>query len=283
MSEAIQDTFLYEFKLGSNTWRFTSNGFDVVDNLGHKWIACAISDDGVKQTGEAVTDELRVTAPQKIAPSQLFLLSPPKQAMPLNIYRASVVPLTDDQLDANVVRNVANLRAIYAGEIIQASFPMPGTTVFSVETLSATMRRQGLRLPYQRACPYCVYDPVTCGVSKAAHAYPVTIIAINGLNVTVFGTLETALTSANIYASGFLEFMHPIKGLESLTIEQQSGNVFTMFGSTEGLYVGMEVTAYRGCRNNKTSCKEFGNYLNYGGFEFLPGKSPFDGTSSPVF
>ena len=284
MAEAIQDTFLYEFKLGTNTWRFTSNSLDVLDNTSARWTSCAISDDGVKQTGEAVTDELRVTAPTKIAPSQLFLLSPPKSDMALNIYRASVVPITDDQLQAGAIRNVINLRAIYAGEVVQASFPMRGTTVFTVETISATMKRDGLRLGWQRGCPHCVYDPVTCKVVKATHARAVTISSISGLVVTVTGTLETSLTGlTDIYNGGVLEFSHPIKGTEALAIESQAGQSLTMFGTVEGLYVGQSVTVYRGCRNDPASCIDFGNYPNYGGCPNLPGKSPFEGTSAPVF
>lgn len=282
MAEALQETFLYEFKLDANVWRFTSNAVDVVDTLGNLWVACAISDNGVKQTGEAITDELQVTTPQRIAPVQLFKFATPSRDVALNKFRASIVPLIEDQLVSNPTRQVTNVRATYAGEIEQCSFPMPGTAVFAVTTLSATMKRQGLRLGWQRQCPYCVYD-LSCTVPKPAHARTVTITSIVGFTVTVSGTLEVT-AQPNIYDGGIIEFQHPVKGIESLTIEAQTGALqFLMFGSVEGLYVGMPITAYRGCRNDPTSCRDIGNYLQYGGHEHLPGQSPFDGVNSPIF
>lgn len=281
MSDYIQETFLYEFVLGTNTWRFTSNAVDVVDVESAVWTACPISDDGVKQTGEAVTDALNVTAPQKIAPAQLFKLSTPGNVMALTIYRADVVPLTDDQIDAGLSqRQVILARAVYVGEIAQASFPSPEKVVFQCEAIGATMRRQGLRLGWMRQCPHTIYDPVTCKVNKAAHAVVATVAAISGITVVLSGIS----TPANgLYNAGLMEFNHPVKGVESLTIESQSLLVFFMFGSVDGLYVGQSVTIYRGCNNTPASCQSFGNYPNYGGVPNLPGKSPFDGVNSPVF
>jgi hypothetical protein len=281
MSDYLQETFLYEFKLGSNTWRFTSNAVDCVDNSSHVWIACAISDDGVKQSGEAVTDALSITSPQRIAPAQMFMVTPSAREMAVNIYRADLVPLTSDQLDAQLPqRQVIGLRAVYAGEVAQANFPMPGRCVFACETISASMRREGLRLGWQRQCPYSLYDPVTCKVSKASHAVTVTITEINGFNVTVSGL---GSPPAGLYNAGLFEYTHPVKGLEPLTIESQVGGVLTMFSPPDDLFVGMSVTVYRGCAKTPEACQSLSNYPNYGGVPNLPGKSPFNGINAPVF
>lgn len=259
-----QPISLYLFTLNNRQWRYTSAAKDVMTYDGQIWRAAAISDDGVKQTGEAVSDALNITAAINISPVQLFMTSPSSEAMGVTIFMM--------QASENVPV------AIYVGEIAQVNFPTPGNAVLTCETLSASMRREGLRLPWQRACPYAVYDPVTCKVDKSLHAVPCIVLTVNGATITVSG-LGTPVEG--IYGGGFIEWPHPVKGLESLGIESHTGNTFVMFGSTHDLYPGLAVTAYRGCSQDPVSCTSLGNYDNYGGVPALPGKSPFDG--DPIF
>jgi hypothetical protein len=50
------------------------------------------------------------------------------------------------------------------------------------------------------------------------------------------------------------------------------------FGDTSDLFPGMTITVYPGCQRTTAACESFQNRDNYGGFELMPGKSPFDGT-----
>jgi hypothetical protein len=287
MADYLKYTFLYEFTLGSNIWRYTSNAEDVIDVDGFVWEATSISDDGVNQTGDATSDQLTLTASKDIVPARLFMYSPPAAVMDLRIARAEFadkVPTlgftgVDSTPDSRVIP-VFNKRFRYTGEVSQCAFSNVGTAVFSVETISATMRRTGLRLLWMKQCPHTVYDPSTCKANKAANEVVATIDAINGLTLTV-----SAIAGAGngFYNGGLLEFAHPIKGVEALAIEVQNGSSLIMFGSADGLYVGQQVSLYRGCDQTPAVCDSFGNYPNYGGVQTLPGKSPFDGTNSPVF
>jgi hypothetical protein len=258
---------LYEFMLENSVWRYNNSTKTIVTTNGYVWLPAAISDDGVRQGGEPVSDVTRITCSEEIGPAQLFKLSAPGGIMLVTIYAKQ------QEADDYITK--------YVGEVTQMAVSKPGVIVVSCDTFNATMNRTGLRLIWQRSCPHTVYDVVNCRVNPALHARDVTIIAINGLTVTVdsiAGTPEDGL-----YGGGFLEFQHPVKGLDALAIEAQAGNQLLMFGSVDGLYLGMKLKAYRGCDQTASACISFGNYKNYGGIPHLPGTSPFDGIASALF
>lgn len=261
--EAAQPLFLYKFTLGTRTWRYTSAATDELTQDGFLWIASAISHQGVRQSGEAASDTLQIAAPVTIGPVQVYMINPPTAPITVSIFQK-------DAADNEVV-------CIYVGDVSQVNFPEPGKAAVSCDTLAVSLKREGLRLTWQRSCPYALYDPLTCQVNKGGYAVPVVVESINRFDVTVSGPTLTA----GIYAGGFLEWQHPVKGTEFLAIEKQTGSVLTIFGTTVDLYVGMTLILYRGCNRTIEACQQFGNTDNYGGIPGLPGKSPFDGT--PVF
>lgn len=256
--------YLYAFTLGAATWRYTSSDADVNLN-GYRWRAEPISDNGVKLTGDAVTDNLEITASSSIAPAQMFIGTPPSQAIMVSIFHYH-------EGDTDAVLG-------YVGEVLQVNQPEPGTAILICDTISASMKRDGLRLGWQRNCPYALYDDLTCRASKAAHAinavvYDVTdnVVAFTGMDSVADGTLD----------GGFIEWEHPSRGTEFRAIEKQIGSTCEMFGLADGLYYGLTVKVYPGCARTTADCTDkFDNLDNYGGVPDLPGKSPFDG--DPVF
>lgn len=257
---------LYEFMLGSTAWRYNSSDQQVMSTDGRVWLPAAISDDGSKHSGEATADALTITAADSIAPVQLFKLSPPTQAMGITIFEKHLAD--------------AEVRTIYVGDVAQVNLPVPGTANITCETLSASMDREGLRLVWQRACPYALYDPVTCKVPKGPNGLIATVTAMSGTAVT-FNSLGSAPSSH--FSGGLMEWMHPVKGVERIAIEGSNGDVIYTFGAPNGIYVGLVATVYRGCNQTPASCQSFGNYNNYGGVPALPGRSPFEGLNSPFF
>lgn len=262
--EQGQPISLYSFALQGTVWRYASVDSDVVAG-GFTWKASAISDDGVKQTGEAMTDGLTITAPTSIGPVQVHMQTPPASAIKVRIY-------VKDVADPEIVCR-------YAGDISQVDFPTPGIATISCDTLSASMRQQGLRLGWQRTCPYAVYDTLTCKVNKADFAINALVINQGGGSVVV----QYATSVADNYLDGgFIEWQHPVRGYESRMIEQQSGNLLMMFGPSDDIYPGTRVVAYPGCNLTRDDCiNKFNNLPNNGAFSLMPGVSPFDG--NPVF
>lgn len=255
----------YRFTLGSAVWRYTTADGDQTIG-GATWQPRAISDDGIKQSGDATTDALNITVPVTVGPAALFANSAPQQ------------PMTAEILESHV--GLTTLRVIYRGEVVQVNPNRPGVAIITCQTLSATMRRQGLRLGWSRTCDYALYDTLTCKVPKAAHAHTTTVTAVNGFVVTV---ASVGNSEAGVYKGGFAEWVHPIQGYNSVTIEGQSALDLSMFDDPALLTVGMPITIYPGCPRTEAGCRRFGNIPNYGGCLNMPGKSPFDGTDNPFF
>lgn len=263
---------LYRFSLGDKFWYYTSADGDVqrtmVENGVAKlvtFVAVPITDDGISQTGESTSDALTLTCASSITPSQLYALHPPTTPVQL-----AILDSHEDDLETVT---------IYMGEITGRNEPSPGTTSFTVESHMATLSREGLRLGWQRNCPYALYDPVTCRLNKAAWGRfgPVTEIAENRIVVPV----ATGFATPGQASGGFIEWTDPVRGVERRAIEQHANELLILFGAPVGLTVGMGITVYPGCARTTAACAAYNNLGNYGGAPSLQGKSPFDGT--PVF
>jgi uncharacterized phage protein (TIGR02218 family) len=256
--------FLYRFTLGSVVWRYTSAAKDLLVGA-DTYEAVAISHDGVKLTGEASTDALTIQCPVSIGPVQVHFGTPP--ATPIQV---AILRKHDD--NAEVV-------TVYVGEISQVGFPLPGQARITCETLSVSMQREGLRLSWQRGCPYALYDPLTCKVDKTLFAVSVTVLSVSGFEIVV--DTEDAMADGR-FNGGFMEWSNLTRGMEFRGIESQVSTTIQVFGMTDDIYPGLVMTIYPGCARTKASCVDkFNNFDNYGGVINLPGKSPFDGT--PLF
>lgn len=268
-----QPIHLYAFRLGDTTWRYCTADRDVttIEMVGEPpaevtrtWKAVPISDEGIRQSGEAATDAMTITAPSNIGPVQTHVVTPPSALIRVAIFHKH--------------NGSDDIAAVYAGEITQIDFPKPGVAKITAEALSATMQRDGLRLAWQRTCPYALYDQVTCKVDKSLHGVAGTVTAVVGLGVTIPGLSAHA---EGFFAGGFIEWQDPIIGFEFRAIESHTGDALVMFGDTNDIHVGLTVTAYPGCARTVAACTAFGNLPNYGGIPHMPGRSPFDG--NPVF
>lgn len=256
--------YLYAFTIGPATFRYTSSDADV-QHGGYKWRAEPISDGGVKLTGEANVDTLEIECSSSLAPVTMFIGTPPSQPIIARIFRYH-------EADSEAILG-------YMGEVLQVNRPEPGRATITCDTINASMQRDGLRLSWQRTCPYALYEANTCRADKMAHVIPLTVFDVQG-NIVVFAGLDGV--ADNALDGGFIEWVHPVRGTEFRGIESQVGNSVEMFGLGDGLYYGLTVNAYPGCRRTTADCTDkFNNLDNYGGIPDLPGKSPFDG--DPVF
>lgn len=267
---------LYEFTMGSTVWRYTSADQDIVIG-GNTYTRSAIRDDGVRQSGEAISDALSIEAPAWIGPAELFMSGAPSTSVLVSIR-------WKHEGDSEV-------RVVYSGEISQVNYPLPGRARITCETLSSSMRREGLRLSWQRACTHSLYDPLTCKVNKASWGVAFTVLAISGRLLY----MEFASTrDLGYYDGGFVEWQHPTRGTEFLAIDREQNvagfvgpipggatNILQMEDFPNNVFVGATGVAYPGCNFTPERCQFFGNYDNYGGVPLMPGKSPFDG--DPVF
>lgn len=252
--------YLYDFVLGAAHFRYSSSDQDLILN-GYKWATAQITDDGVKQSGDATTDTLTITCASTIGPVSLFQGTPPSQPIMVNIYAYH-----DGDTDSVLC---------YAGQVMQIGYPQPGQATFSCDAIAISMLRDGLRLGWQRNCPYALYDKGTCNADETAHAIPMMVLETTGNTATVSGLDAVADGTLN---GGYMQWSHPVRGLEYRGIETQVGATITMFGLSDGLYYGLTVTGYPGCARTVSDCTtKFNNLDNYGGIPDMPGISPFNG------
>lgn len=201
-TESGQPFHLYRFTLGDTIWRYTSADRDQ-DIDGFSWRAVAIEDSGVSQTGEISADALSITASWTIGPAQVYMSTPPSE--PIIVERLG--------MHEGIATPVVN----YVGEILQVNFPTPGQVEISAHTLSATMRRAGLRLGWQRTCPYALYDPTTCKVVPADFSVLAKVEAVNGFEITL-SNLQAGVN----YQGGYYEWTHPTRGVQRTAISTYS-------------------------------------------------------------
>ena len=263
---------LYEFVWGNTTYRYTSAdrtveyGLDADGVTPLEWSPIAISDNGFTQgSGE---QDFTVTLPRANPICDLFRQTPPSTTIMLTCRRFHKDD-PDNEATVYWVGSVANIRGKDAvmAELLGLA-------------ISSSLRRTGLRLCWSTGCPHALYDE-GCKVDKALYATAATINGLTGTSITVdaLGAFAGAL-----YNGGFIEWEATAEGtIDRRAIESfDGGTTFTLLGTTDRLEVGQAVTLYVGCDLAPTTCNDvFNNLPNYGGFNFMPKKSPFDG--NPVF
>ena len=252
-----QSARLYQFDRSATVvWRYTSADralqFD-----GHEWLPLPISDDGIRLTGEASADTMKVTLPGSEPVAQLFRGAPPSEEIFLTVrdYDAGAQ-------DADV---------IWVGSVSSVQWPRQDTAELACDSLAASMSREGLSLSYERACPHSVYDS-ECRVDKDLYAVDVLVVAMDGSTLQL-GTVA----SVDIYNGGALAW-EVDESTEMRGIESATAGGFSLIGGTDGLAVGQAVTIYPGCDGTRVTCNSrFNNLLNQGGFAHMPGKSIYGG------
>lgn len=254
---------LYKFTRGTITYLYAESDRDVTIGF-DTYRASNISDEGLALTGNATQDTFNVSMPTDTDLVQAYAGTAPSQTVTLTVLRYHPG-------DADAIVN-------YVGQVQSVSQKSPGMAAVSCVSLSGTFKRDGLRVAWERSCPYALFD-MNCRVDKTK--YPAA-----GLITSIFdGTV--AFSSANLFSDGyfsggFVEWPLNDETTERRGIQYHQGGNFQMFGLTDGLEVGMKLLAYPGCQRNTNDCiNKFNNLINYGGIPMLPGKSPFDG--SPVF
>jgi len=269
-SQSGRPVSLYEFRWGNTRWRYTSSDREMTfgvdeDGITPKvWTPVAIKDDGVTQGSSP--SEFTVSLPANLPIVGLYRSTPPAESIWLTVYRYH---FGDAEAQTFWVGTVGNVKRLSIAKAQVFGLPISGT-----------LRRTGLRLCWEKQCPYMLYDQ-DCKVSKAAFAYDTTITALVGgkMSVAALGTWP-----GELYLGGFFEWEVNEDGtMDRRGIEGYDGALgFTIFGSVDRLEVGSAVTMYIGCDLSPERCQNvFANLPNHGGFRFMPGKSPFDGT--PVF
>jgi uncharacterized phage protein (TIGR02218 family) len=273
---------LYEFLRTSGGvdyyWRYNGSDRDLT-YLGETYAATAISDEGVKQTGEAVSSQFQITLPATVGFCDDFRASgpPPSDNIWAKVFRAHAQDIASIDTDLPVVGNAA---VVWVGSVDGMVQTTDIEAHLNCSTLATSFQRKGLRYTWMKNCPHVLYAELTCKVDREAFRVDAdpTVVVGNAITAAVFGEFEDGW-----FLGGFIEYTRwPSNYIERRMIIDHVGSVITVLGSPLGLRVGDLFSAFPGCKRTVRACiDKFANYDNYGGLPHLPGRNPFDG--NPVF
>jgi uncharacterized phage protein (TIGR02218 family) len=225
-----------------------------------KPIACG----SIRMMGDTQADEFTITVPSSIQVVTDFNSVPPA-----------------DRVQAVVRRwhyGDTDSAVMWAGFIDRAIRRDRSKTDLVCKSLTATFRRGGARLTWQRQCPHMLFD-TECKVNKESHRVDAWVESKDAINLVA--TSLGSIASGRL-TGGWVEWTTDSGFRAWRTISAHSGTTIAVLGGTVGIDVGVQIAAYPSCPRNAESCEALYNNLpNFGGIRHLPGKSPFDG--NPVF
>lgn len=260
---------LYAFRWGNSFWYYTNADSEkVVD--GKTYVPIAISDGGIEQGGS--DKEFKLTVPTMLDDGagstepmpvvRLFRGTPPSEPVYLIVRKKHE---QDAEAPVEWVGKISNIVRTDEGSQAEITCRNPG------------LKRTGLRLTWCRSCPHFVFD-YGCQLDKADFAVTRNVTALTGTSFTVDGA---DLQASPYFNGGFIEWDADGLGtIERRGLEITLGtNQYQLFGRSDGMTVGLAVTLYPGCDGTSETCDvKFNNLANFGAVDFMPGKSPFDGT-----
>lgn len=144
----------------------------------------------------------------------------------------------------------------------------------SFESIFTSLRRPGLRARYLRTCRFTLYRR-GCGLDKSGFAVP-------GVAGATEDGVTIGVSAASAFPDGYFTagmIAAPDGTLRFIT--SHVGDTLLLMRRFPALEAGgVIVTLYPGCDRARQTCDtKFNNLLNYGGFDWIPTRNPFNGSS----
>lgn len=268
---------LYRLDWGRTAWFYTSADRAITrdeevngETVAVTYLPKAVSDSGMTQ-GASSQNDFQMNGPSDLEIVRLFRGSPPSDTITLTVRRQHV-----GEDDAPIY---------WKGTVQNVKRPSDAKCVVIGQPISASLKRTGLRLCWTRECPHFIYD-AGCKVLPADHAVAGMLRAFNGNTMTVLMEPQ----EDGWFLGGYVEWEASDEGtIERRMIEGQENisvlvagmatpaTVLKIMGLVDFITIGDAVTAYPGCSRVPDICDgRFDNLENYGGFDKMPGKSPFN-------
>ena len=254
---------LYYFQRGALSWAYTGADREIASGT-ITYAPRAISDNGIRQSGQTSADALEITGPATLEVAQLFRGVAPSDEIGITI-RDIHYGETDSVVG-------------YVGSIQSVRFPAEDRAQIVCQSLATSLETPGLRLAWMRNCTYALGDK-NCQVDMEPRGVAGTVASMDGATVSASAW---AAYPDGWFAGGYVQWPLGSGVYERRAVETHAGLVLGLVGGTGGINLNQALTAYPGCERTAQVCKDkFNNLLRYGGVPGLPGRSPFDG--NPVF
>lgn len=180
-----------------------------------------------------------------------------------------------------------DIHIVWKGRLASVK-PAMSEIKLSFESVFTSLRRPGLRARYQRSCRHMLYGR-GCALNKELWAVRGTLVAATSMVATVpeaasypDGWFTTGVIEA---PDGTLRFIAHHEG-DTITLLSPSESLAKAvandgYGLSYGMfYGGAGVRLFPGCDRTRSTCDgKYNNLNNYGGFDWIPTRNPFDGSS----
>lgn len=257
-----QPVELYEFRYGPGAGdiiRLTSADEDITVGT-DTYTSISIERDSFSEDGDPDDgDTLNLVLPHDSPLADLYRVQPPETTVTAKI-RAMHRHDPAQQITA-----------VWSGRVVGVAWEYPEMKV-GCERISTSLKRTGVRARYQRQCRHVHYGS-GCRLNRVDWEASGEVLAMP--TVTQLQVAEAAGFADGYFTGGFID----VDGTMRLIIGH-AGDLLTLSRQLLGLSVGDTVKAYPGCDRSAATCDaKFANIDNYGGFDFIPGKGPFEGSS----
>lgn len=211
---------------------------------------------------------IEIRMPQDLALPELFRIYPPSQVVSM-IIRQGHLSDPDNQF-----------LACWSGRVLSCSRE-DNEAKLSCEPVSTTIRRPGLRRPYQYGCPHVLYGS-ECRANKVAATTTIVPTSFGGVTLTLPVNWVTA-ARAQKYLGGMVQWVNANGDTTLRSILKVTGtNVFSLSGIISGLASGAPVSMILGCNHQagvgpqpNGDCHPLHNNIrNFGGQMWIPVKNP---------
>lgn len=250
---------LYEFTLGSTSFRYTS-AEDTITIGADDYEPLAIARSKIEQGSDQNNRNLMVTIPTSTILAQKYVLIPPGEKASLNVFRfqRDETPAFDTQV------------LLFKGRIQSSRFPNDGhSTEFAVRSTESAMNRNLPRFSFTGQCQHVLYDDA-CGAIATDFDHLGAASSISGDTITVVG----AGASGFDFVGGYCR---PTGVNDFRMILAQSGDVLTLLLPFQVDPTGQNIQAFAGCDHNILGdcALVFDRVADFGGFAFVPSKDIF--------
>lgn len=264
--------YLYQFSLGlliddvlnydEISWYYTNLPSDYTFQ-GIKYKAAPISDDGLSYTTQTQTNQFKIELPRSTEVAEMYDLLPPKCVVRVVVRQKE---LGDDEAP------------IYWVGFINGVSPSEVKTTFDCIDLVTMMGNTTGKTQWTRGCNHTLFDH-NCRVDKTLFAQKLTVQSVDGHTILC---PDAATKDKGYYTNGYMEWARwSERACDRMSIESHSGEKIVLGGAYNPIKAGDTVTLYPSCDLSKGSagCARFNNISNYGGFSFMVGQSPYDGSA----
>lgn len=168
--------------------------------------------------------------------------------------------------------------SVWIGRLIAVN-PMQSDCELKFESIYTSMRRLGAAAKMTITCRHALFGE-GCGLNRVDFETVADVTDLTGLVVTA---TQAANEADGFYSGGTLRdsagFLRRISSHvgTQLTLSRPINSLIDEI--EQNGYAGLQVNISPGCPKISSICdSRFGNLLNFGGFEYMPFTSPFEGS-----